>query len=100
MKRRLSVYDFVLLVLIGVLASIIIALKMPQQKNEYIHIGIAVYNMEDTFIQNYVEQLQDALETYDFSGKKILYEIFDAENSANRQKKQFQYLPQNFASPD
>ena len=97
MKRRLSVYDFVLLVLIGVLASIIIALKMPQQKNEYIHIGIAVYNMEDTFIQNYVEQLQDALETYDFSGKKILYEIFDAENSVNRQKKQFRYMcSQNF----
>lgn len=97
MKRRLSVYDFILLVLLGILVSIIIVWKMPQPENEYIHVGIAVYNMEDPYIQSYVEQLQDAMEIYDFSGKKTLYEIFDAQNNANRQKKQFQYMcSQNF----
>ena len=97
MKRRLFSYNFILLLLLGTLVGVIIAWKMPQRKDEYIHVGIAVYNMDDTFMQNYVEHLQDAIDEYDFSGKKVLYEIFDAEGNLNRQKKQLQYMcSQNF----
>lgn len=98
MKRRLLwKYDFIWFVLLGVLAGTIGAWIMPQKENEYTHIGIAVYNMNDTFMQDYVEHLQESIDAYDFSGKKVLYEIFDAENSLKRQEKQLQYMcSQNF----
>lgn len=97
MKRVVFSYNFLLCILLGILAAVIIGWKMPRQKNEYIHVGIAVYNMGDTYMQNYVEHLQDAMDGYDFSGKKVLYEILDAEGNLNRQKKQFQYMcSQNF----
>ena len=98
MKRRLLLkYDFIWFVLLGVLAGTIGAWIMPQKENEYTHIGIAVYNMNDTFMQDYVEHLQESIDAYDFSGEKVLYEIFDAENSLKRQEKQLQYMcSQNF----
>lgn len=98
MKRRLLwKYDFIWFVLLGVLAGTIGAWIMPQKENEYTHIGIAVYNMNDTFMQDYVEHLQESIDAYDFSGEKVLYEIFDAENSLKRQEKQLQYMcSQNF----
>lgn len=97
MKRRYLSYNFILLVLFFVLAGVMIAWKIPQQKNEYIHVGIAVYNMDDTYMENYVECLQDGIGEYDYSGKRILYEILDAEENLNRQKKQLQYMcSQNF----
>lgn len=97
MKRRLLKYDFIWVVLLGVLVGTIGAWIMPQQKNEYTHIGIAVYNMNDTFMREYVEYLQDSIDAYDFSDKKVLCEIFDAENSLKRQEKQLQYMcSQNF----
>lgn len=97
MKRRLLKYDFIWVVLLGVLVGTISAWIMPQQKNEYTHIGIAVYNMNDTFMREYVEYLQDSIDAYDFSDKKVLCEIFDAENSLKRQEKQLQYMcSQNF----
>lgn len=97
MKRRYLSYNFILLVLFFVLAGVMIAWKIPQQKNEYIHVGIAVYNMDDTYMENYVECLQDGIGEYDYSGKRILYEILDAEGNLNRQKKQLQYMcSQNF----
>lgn len=97
MKRRVLKYDFIWVVLLGVLVGTIGAWIMPQQKNEYTHIGIAVYNMNDTFMREYVEYLQDSIDAYDFSDKKVLCEIFDAENSLKRQEKQLQYMcSQNF----
>ena len=70
---------------------------MPERENEYFRVGIAVYNMDDTYMQDYMEQLQDVLDGYDCSGKKVLYEILDAEGDLNRQQKQLQYMySQNF----
>lgn len=70
---------------------------MPQRENEYFHVGITVYNMDDTYMQDYMEALQDTLDGYDYSGKKVLYEILDAEGNLNRQQKQLQYMcSQNF----
>lgn len=66
--------------------------NIPQKENEFIHVGIAVYNMDDIYMQNYMEQLQDRLDRYDYSEKKVLYEILDAEGDLNRQQKQLQYM--------
>ena len=79
------------------LLGIIIADKKPQQKNGYFHVGIAVYDMEDTYMQDYMEELEKILKKYECSGKKVLYEILDAEGNEKRQQKQLQYMySQNF----
>lgn len=92
MKKKIFSYNFIIILLLIVLAGLVIAWKFPKQTNKNVHVGIAVYSMDDTYMQNYVEQLESAIESYDFSGKKIVYEIFDAQGSVNRQKKQLQYV--------
>lgn len=92
MKKRISGYDCMLFIMFCILAAIIIAGKTPQKKYQYIRVGIAVYDMNDTYIGNYIEQLQEKLDEYTYSGKKIIYEILDAKGNVNRQKKQFQYM--------
>lgn len=87
----------IILTLIIILISTITIWKLPQTQNGYTHIGIAVYDMDDTFINDYVTKLQNKIDRSSFSGKKVLYEIFDAEGNANRQEHQLQYMyTQNF----
>ena len=78
MKTNLFNYNSILFTLIIILISTITIWKLPQPQNEYTHIGIAVYDMDDTFMSDYIDKLQNELETCTFNGKKILYEIFDA----------------------
>lgn len=92
MKTNLFSYNSILFTLIIILISTITIWKLPQSQNQYIHVGIAVYDMDDIFINNYVTKLQNKIEANSFSGKKVLYEIFDAEGDANRQEHQLQYM--------
>lgn len=97
MNKRIARYNFIFIILVLVLLGIVIADKTSQQKNPYFHVGIAVYNMDDTYMQDYVEELEGSLERYECSGRKVLYEILDAEGDEDRQQKQLQYLySQNF----
>ena len=97
MKTNLFIYNYILFTLIIILISTITIWKLPQTQNGYTHIGIAVYDMDDTFINDYVTKLQNKIDRSSFSGKKVLYEIFDAEGNANRQEHQLQYMyTQNF----
>ena len=88
MKTNLFSYNSILFTLIIILISTITIWKLPQTQNGYTHIGIAVYDMDDTFINDYVTKLQNKIDRSSFSGKKVLYEIFDAEGNANRQEQQ------------
>ena len=97
MKKRLLNYNFILFLLVCILVGVISAGKKSEQESMFIHVGIAVYNINDTYMQNYLEQLLNELDRYDTSEKKILYEVFDAEGNLNRQQKQLQYMcSQNF----
>ena len=97
MKTNLFSYNSILFTLIIILISTITIWKLPKTQNGYTHIGIAVYDMDDTFINDYVTKLQNKIDRSSFSGKKVLYEIFDAEGNANRQEHQLQYMyTQNF----
>lgn len=97
MKRELPVYNFLLIVLLLILMRIVIADQMPEQENKYFHVGIAVYDMNDPYMKDYSRHIQEQLEEYSCAGKKVLYEILDAEGDTNRQQKQLQYLcAQNF----
>ena len=82
MKTNLFSYNSILFTLIIILISTITIWKLPQTQNGYTHIGIAVYDMDDTFINDYVTKLQNKIDRSSFSGKKVLYEIFDAEGNA------------------
>ena len=72
MKTNLFNYNSILFTLIIILISTITIWKLPQPQNEYTHIGIAVYDMDDTFMSDYIDKLQNELETCTFNGKKIL----------------------------
>ena len=80
MKTNLFNYNSILFTLIIILISTITIWKLPQPQNEYTHIGIAVYDMDDTFMSDYIDKLQNELETCTFNGKKILYEMPIARN--------------------
>lgn len=74
MKTNLFSYNSILFTLIIILISTITIWKLPQTQNGYTHIGIAVYDMDDTFINDYVTKLQNKIDRSSFSGKKVLYE--------------------------
>lgn len=97
MKKRNFSYSLIYIeVLFVFLALMIIGNILPRER-AYYHVGIAVYNMEDPYMQEYMDQLQDELDNYNDSDKKVLYEILDAKGDLNRQEKKLQYMiSQNF----
>lgn len=70
MKTNLFSYNSILFTLIIILISTITIWKLPQTQNGYTHIGVAVYDMDDTFINDYVTKLQNKIDRSSFSGKK------------------------------
>lgn len=92
MKLKTEKYNFVLAGLLILLAGLFAAWRLPKQEEPYIHIGIAVYDLNDTFMEKYVKTLQDMIEKSEIAGKKVSYEIYDAGGKSKRQEKQLQYM--------
>ena len=91
-KYKIDKYNLMLIMLILVLAGLVIAWKMPQKEDRYLHIGIAVYDQSDTFMGNYIGELEDKIGQMKILGKKVSYEIYDAEGISSRQEKQLQEM--------
>ena len=91
-KYKIDKYNLMLIMLILVLAGLVIAWKMPQKEDRYLHIGIAVYDRSDTFMENYIGELEDKIGQMKILGKKVSYEIYDAEGISSRQEKQLQEM--------
>lgn len=91
-KYRIDKYDLLLSVLLMILAGLVIAWKIPQKEDKYIHVGIAVYDRNDTFMESYIGELEDKIGQMKIQGKKISYEIYDAEGISSRQEKQLQEM--------
>ena len=92
MKSKIKNYNVILAGLLLILAGLILAWKVPQKEDKYIHVGIAVYDLKDTFMESYVQSLQELIETTTIAGKKVSYEIYDAEGNSRQQEKQLQYM--------
>lgn len=92
MKLKMKNYNVILAGLLLILAGLILAWKVPQKEEQYIHVGIAVYDLKDTFMESYVQSLQESIEATTITEKKISYEIYDAEGNSRRQEKQLQYM--------
>lgn len=61
------------------------------KEDQYIHVGIAVYDLEDTFMDSFISKLENEIEKIN-TQKKISYEICDAKGDSRRQNKQLQYM--------
>lgn len=61
------------------------------KEDHYIHVGIAVYDKEDTFMDSFISMLENEITKIN-TQKKISYEIYDAEGDSRCQDKQFQYM--------
>lgn len=91
-KCKIDKYTLILSVLLLLLTGLVIAWKLPQKEDRYIHVGIAVYDRSDTFMENYIRELEDKIGQTRILGKKVAYEIYDAEGIGSRQEKQLQEM--------
>ena len=80
MKTNLFSYNSILFTLIIILISTITIWKLPQTQNGYTHIGIAVYDMDDTFINDYVTKLQNKIDRSSFSKSLMQKEMLIGKN--------------------
>lgn len=60
-------------------------------EDQYIHVGIAVYDLDDTFMNSLITALENRIDEVHMK-KKISYEICDAKGNSRRQNKQLQYM--------
>lgn len=91
-KCKIDKYTLILSVLLLLLTGLVIAWKLPQKEDRYIHVGIAVYDRSDTFMESYIRELEDKIGQTRILGKKVAYEIYDAEGIGSRQEKQLQEM--------
>ena len=91
-KCKIDKYTLILSVLLLLLPGLVIAWKLPQKEDRYIHVGIAVYDRSDTFMESYIRELEDKIGQTRILGKKVAYEIYDAEGIGSRQEKQLQEM--------
>lgn len=91
-KCKIDKYTLILIVLLLLLTGLVIAWKLPQKEDRYIHVGIAVYDRSDTFMESYIRELEDKIGQTKILGKKVSYEIYDAEGIGSRQEKQLQEM--------
>ena len=54
MKWKTEKYNFILAGLFVLMAGLIVAWKLPKREDCYIHMGIAVYDLNDTFMEKYI----------------------------------------------
>ena len=91
-KCKIDKYTLILIVLLLLLTGLVIAWELPQKEDRYIHVGIAVYDRSDTFMESYIRELEDKIGQTRILGKKVSYEIYDAEGIGSRQEKQLQEM--------
>ena len=86
MKWKTEKYNFILAGLFVLMAGLIVAWKLPKREDCYIHMGIAVYDLNDTFMEKYIRTLQDMIEKTEIAGRKISYEIYNADGKIRNRK--------------
>mgnify|MGYP004441183393 CR=1 FL=1 len=60
-KCKIDKYTLILSVLLLLLTGLVIAWELPQKEDRYIHVGIAVYDRSDTFMESYIRELEDKI---------------------------------------
>ena len=95
-KRKKGTSLFLISVIVIILCIFMVLFagqKKQHTKDHVLRVGIAVYNLDDTYIAEMTGKLEDQLTAY-FKDRDVTlqYEILDAGNSESRQAKQLDYL--------
>lgn len=81
-----------------ILLTLIAAAGSHKYKAHYndnrLKVGIAIYDSDDPYIQNLTNKVIASLEDKTFSGREIIYDIFDASGSTVKQNKQLYNIMQ------
>ena len=92
MKSKIDKYNLILAGLFIFLIILTVVWKMPQKEDRYVHVGIAAYDLDDTFMKSYIKTMQDEIEKMKIEGKRVSYEIYDASGNSRNQEKQLQRM--------
>lgn len=81
---------------LGGMATVLLILILPNnlfhQKQDFLKIGVAVYNLDDSFMESMTTELEASLETQLSTDIPIRYEIVDAQGNETKQEEQIQYF--------
>lgn len=91
MKKKVW-YWFVFGVMVMVLLALILPKDLFHQKQDFLKIGVAVYNLDDSFMESMTTELEASLETQLSTDLPVRYEIADAQGNETKQEEQIQYF--------
>ena len=89
--RKIKKYKWILTTILIICLALMTIEGTKPKEEQYIHVGIAVYDLKDTFMDSFISMLEKEIEKINIQ-KKISYEICDAKGDSRRQDKQLQYM--------
>lgn len=89
--RKIKKYKWILTTILIICLALMTIGGTKSKEDQYIHVGIAVYDLKDTFMDSFISMLEKEIEKTNIQ-KKISYEICDAKGDSRRQDKQLQYM--------
>ena len=89
MKKQTKRYNMILIGLILVLLVFIVVWKLQKREDLYFHVGIAVYDLGDSFIESYIEELQEQIEEHNIAGKKYHMKFMMREELAHSRRNSY-----------
>ena len=76
--RKIKKYKWILTTILIICLSLMTIGGTKPKEDQYIHVGIAVYDLKDTFMDSFISMLEKEIEKTNIQ-KKISYEICDAK---------------------
>ena len=76
---------------VGLLAAVVVGGFVHFQRqhtDRFLKVGIAVYDLDDPYIQTLTDAIRSQLKGKNIDGKEIIYDVFDASGSAVTQNTQ------------
>lgn len=89
--KKMRKYKWLLFIVLIICLTLTALGGLRSKEDQYIHVGIAVYDLDDTFMNSLITALEKRIDDSNMK-KKISYEICDAKGNSRRQNKQLQYM--------
>jgi methyl-galactoside transport system substrate-binding protein len=89
--KKMRKYKWILFMVLILCLTLTVLGGSRSKDDQYIHVGIAVYDLDDTFMNSLITALENRIDEAHMK-KKISYEICDAKGNSRRQNKQLQYM--------
>ena len=89
--KKMRKYKWLLFIVLIICLTLTALGGSRSKEDQYIHVGIAVYDLDDTFMNSLITALENRIDEAHMK-KKISYEICDAKGNSRRQNKQLQYI--------